>query len=664
MACSSPGLPAAPDPSVSPQLEVVIDFCCDFLFSWLDESNVVEVHRLADVYGLQQLNAKVHAYLLRNIQTLSRSEGYRMLPQDEVFRALSSNQLQVSSENQVYEAALHYHFSPEEVESDQVYLQVSAKVRWFTQTGSCQVAPGSLHTTSSLPSGTPADAGRRALLPDGQTRVAEAARPSQPVSAEGRRVGGAALPPAGDAAARPAESPHAAALHAAVHPGIRRQVRLQLLHEQRERLPGVPPELGGVEDAAGVSEPPDVQPGHRRPQQLRLPDRRGQEHQRVSGGVALLEVAGILLLISDEAGQHTAWLKAACLTCVSHLRVSRYDPRHNSWCSIQPLQQQRADHCVCVLGDHIYAVGGRNYRSELDSVERYDPQTNTWEFVRPLKRQVRERRRFNAAGGRPPPGGVTVCLARPGVRPRRSGPGRENLHRLWLQRTDLPQGDLLLRPGGQHVDRLRRGARGEGVARHGRPERPHLCHRWKQRRDEIPQRRGHGTVTIVATETLTLMTPVHPSERLIGPLWSGGLLSPRRRLVVAGGEPPRRTRRARRRRAGPAYLRAGGTLPRQRELHEVRARLQRRQRRVGKRGGAQGARLRAGGLRGAHAAQRGRQGQELAATRKGIVGGRQHGRLRGVERGLKTNSSCFLNGRCPGFLLPWRPRRLQDEQHV
>lgn len=37
--------------------------------------------------------------------------------------------LQVSSENEVYEAALHYHFSPEQVESDQVYLQVGAQVR-------------------------------------------------------------------------------------------------------------------------------------------------------------------------------------------------------------------------------------------------------------------------------------------------------------------------------------------------------------------------------------------------------------------------------------------------------------------------------------------------------------------------------------------------------
>lgn len=110
------------------QLEIVISFCCDFLFSWLDESNILEVHHLADVYGLQQLNARVHSYILRNIQTFSQSEVYRRLPQEEVFRALSSDELQVNSENEVYEAALHYHYSPEQVETDQVYLQVSPQV--------------------------------------------------------------------------------------------------------------------------------------------------------------------------------------------------------------------------------------------------------------------------------------------------------------------------------------------------------------------------------------------------------------------------------------------------------------------------------------------------------------------------------------------------------
>lgn len=69
----------------------------------------------------------------------------------------------------------------------------------------------------------------------------------------------------------------------------------------------------------------------------------------------------------------------------------RYDPRHNAWCPISPLQQQHADHCVCVAGGHIYAIGGRDYSNALDTVERYDPRTNKWEFAAPLKRKVRGR---------------------------------------------------------------------------------------------------------------------------------------------------------------------------------------------------------------------------------------------------------------------------------
>lgn len=82
------------------------------------------MRRLADVYGLQQLQARVHAYLLANVRSLSRSEAYRRLPQAEVFAALSSDRLQVDDEKQVYEAALLYHFSPEQVEAEQVELQV------------------------------------------------------------------------------------------------------------------------------------------------------------------------------------------------------------------------------------------------------------------------------------------------------------------------------------------------------------------------------------------------------------------------------------------------------------------------------------------------------------------------------------------------------------
>lgn len=110
------------------QMEAVITFCCEFIFTWLDESNILEVHKLADVFGLPQLQAKVHGYLLQNMQKLSRTDAFRQLPPDTVLRALGSQELEVDSEDQVYEAALLYHYSPEQVDAGQVCLQVGGRV--------------------------------------------------------------------------------------------------------------------------------------------------------------------------------------------------------------------------------------------------------------------------------------------------------------------------------------------------------------------------------------------------------------------------------------------------------------------------------------------------------------------------------------------------------
>lgn len=47
------------------------------------------------------------------------------------------------------------------------------------------------------------------------------------------------------------------------------------------------------------------------------------------------------------------------------------------------------------------------------------------------------------------------------------------------------------------------------------------------------------------------------------------------------------------------------------------------------------------------------------------MGGRQYGQLGGLERGLKTELFLLPQGPTPWFLppLPWRPKRLQVEQH-
>lgn len=55
---------------------------------------------------------------------------------------------------------------------------------------------------------------------------------------------------------------------------------------------------------------------------------------------------------------------------------------------IQSMQQPHADHCVCVVGEYLYAIGGRDYHQELNAVERYDPRLNSWEYMEPLKKEV------------------------------------------------------------------------------------------------------------------------------------------------------------------------------------------------------------------------------------------------------------------------------------
>ncbi|XP_060893504.1 kelch-like protein 22 isoform X2 [Labrus mixtus] len=307
------------------QLEIVIGFCCDFLFSWLDESNILEVHHLADVYGLQQLNARVHSYMLRNIQTLSRTDMYRKLPHDQVFRALSSDELQVTSENEVYEAALHYHYTPEQVETDQVYLQDNLKM--LDAVRFCLIEKQVLQRLYGRLNQCPLKDSVSAALRYHEQEIWQPVMQSpltQPRSTFNCILGFGGMFTSNSLT----DSEH---LFQVFHPSWREWRTLTAAHAPRMS----------------------------------------------NQGIAVLN--NFVYLIGGD--KNTSGFRA-------ETRCWRYDPRHNSWCSIQPLQQQHADHCVCVLGGHIYAIGGRDYSNELDTVEQYDPRTNKWEFVSPLKREV------------------------------------------------------------------------------------------------------------------------------------------------------------------------------------------------------------------------------------------------------------------------------------
>ncbi|XP_028313008.1 kelch-like protein 22 isoform X2 [Gouania willdenowi] len=307
------------------QLEKVISFCCDFLFSWLDESNILEVHKLADMYGLLQLNARVQSYILRNIQTLSCTDIYRQLPYQEVFKALSSNELQVNSENEVYEAALYYHYSPEQVETDQVYLQDNLKM--LDAVRFCLMEKKVLQRLNGRLNQCPLKELVCAALHYHEQEM------WQPIMQNPRTQ---------------PRSTYCCIL------GFGGMFSSRSLLDSEQLFQVFHPSWGEFRTLPAASTP-----------------------KMSNQGIAVLN--NFVYLIGGD--KNTSGFRAE--TC-----CWRYDPRHNSWCSIHPLQQQHADHCVCVVGGHIYAIGGRDYSNELDTVERYDPHTNTWEFVSPLKREV------------------------------------------------------------------------------------------------------------------------------------------------------------------------------------------------------------------------------------------------------------------------------------
>ncbi|KAK3593684.1 hypothetical protein CHS0354_013581 [Potamilus streckersoni] len=89
--------------------------------------------------------------------------------------------------------------------------------------------------------------------------------------------------------------------------------------------------------------------------------------RRLGVGVAVL--AGYLYAVGGSDG--TSPLNT----------VERYDPRSNRWSPVAPMGTRRKHLGVAVYNNMIYAVGGRDDTTELSSAERYNPQANTWQPV-------------------------------------------------------------------------------------------------------------------------------------------------------------------------------------------------------------------------------------------------------------------------------------------
>ncbi|XP_044300041.1 kelch-like protein 22 isoform X2 [Varanus komodoensis] len=306
------------------QIPEVIKFCCEFLMSWVDEENILDMYRLADLFDLSHLSVELDSFILKNFLTFSKTEVYRQLPLEKTYALLNSNFLEVISENEVYEAALFYHYTPEQVEMDQVSL----------------MEPPKLLETVRFP------------LMELQTLQRLHDRLSS----------------------CPLKETVASALM--YHKNECLQPVLQSRHTQ------VRSEFHCVVGFGGMHSTPSIalsnQARYLNPLLGEWRPFTASSSPRMSNqGIAVLN--NFVYLIGGDNNVRGFRAESRCW---------RYDPRHNKWFQIQSLQQERADLSVCVVSEYIYAVAGRDYREDLREVERYDPKSNSWEYVASLRKEV------------------------------------------------------------------------------------------------------------------------------------------------------------------------------------------------------------------------------------------------------------------------------------
>uniref|UniRef100_A0A3B4BD06 BTB domain-containing protein n=1 Tax=Periophthalmus magnuspinnatus TaxID=409849 RepID=A0A3B4BD06_9GOBI len=134
-----------------------------------------------------------------------------------------------------------------------------------------------------------------------------------------------------------------------------------------------------------------------RVRELRYFNPAAQDHVRVAGGSNWSELApmptgrshhcvavmgNFLFVVGGEVEHATGRTCAVRTAC-------RYDPRGNRWTEIAPMKVCREHFVLGALGQYLYAVGGRNeLRQVLPSVERYCPKKNKWMFVQPFDRSL------------------------------------------------------------------------------------------------------------------------------------------------------------------------------------------------------------------------------------------------------------------------------------
>ncbi|KPP67528.1 kelch-like protein 20-like [Scleropages formosus] len=340
------------------QLAEIQEACCEFLKRQLDPSNCLGIRAFADTHSCRELLRIADKFTQHNFQEVMESEEFMLLPANQLIDIISSDELNVRSEEQVFNAVMawvKYSIQERRPQLPQVLQHVRLPLL------SPKFLVGTVGSDPLIKSDEECRQ-ERPLMQGPRTRPRKPIRCGEVLFAVGGWCSGDAISSVERYDPQTNEWRMVASMSKR-RCGVGVSVLDDLLyavggHDGSSYLNSVESHYGAYStryDPKTNQWSSDVAP---------------TSTCRTSVGVAVL--GGYLYAVGGQDG-------VSCLNI-----VERYDPKENKWTRVASMSTRRLGVAVAVLGGFLYAVGGSDGTSPLNTVERYNPQENRWHTVAPM----------------------------------------------------------------------------------------------------------------------------------------------------------------------------------------------------------------------------------------------------------------------------------------
>lgn len=344
-------------------LKEIQNICCEFLKQQLAPSNVLGIRAFADTHACRELLRAADKFTQSHFSEVMDSEEFMLLPLNQLIDIISSDELNVQNEEQVFVAAMAW--VKNNLEERKAFLSMVLQHVRFPQMQP-KFLVGTVGTDLLIKSDESCrdlvdEAKNYLLLPqDRSSMQGPRTRPRKPIKCGEVlfAVGGWC---SGDAINSVEK-----------YDPITKDWRMVASMNKRRCGVGVAV-LNDLLYAVGGHDGQSYLNSIERydPQMNRWScDVAPTSSCRTSVGVAVLD--GYLYACGGQDG----------VSCLNY--VERYDPQFNCWTKIAPMNSRRLGVGVAVLAGYLYAVGGSDGQSPLNTVERYDPRLNSWTKVSPM----------------------------------------------------------------------------------------------------------------------------------------------------------------------------------------------------------------------------------------------------------------------------------------